>query len=130
MPRHRATSRLFAVETLGQQVRARLAELGWTQVELARQSGVSSFTVQRMCSDDEGQTYRLDSRRRVASALGWTPDSIDRVLRGEPPVEVAQPFGLAAHPRNDDWLDIRGLRAEDKALMAAMAERLRQAAAN
>lgn len=64
----------------------------------------------------------IDTRRAVAVALGWTPDSIDRLLRGEDPVVADLPAGFAAKMS----LDISDLPASDRAIVTAMVERLRQ----
>ena len=85
MYRYRVASTLIPVEqSVAEAVRARLDELGWTQVELVRQAGVSSFTVQRMVNEEDA-TFRLEIKRKVSTALGWTPDSLDRIARGDAP---------------------------------------------
>lgn len=72
-------------------VSARMDALGYlVQADFVRDTGISDPTVRVF------QTGRLrgnvepsdGSRKRMSVALGWSPDSIDRLLRGEEPVEV------------------------------------------
>lgn len=121
---HRDMTRTLAVvgvQDLADSIARRLAELGWNQAELVRQSGVSAYTVRKMMAGEE-VGYRVDVKRKIAVALGWTPDSLDRTLRGDEPMVAKLPAGFAAKLS----LDISDLPASDQAIVTAMVERLRQ----
>lgn len=66
-------------------VRARRDELGLKQVELAERAGLSEPTV-RVIEGARRSSYQRSTLRALATALGWTPDSADRVLRGDQPL--------------------------------------------
>lgn len=55
-----------------------------------RQVAVAAGTTDRLISSierAERTTYKPQNLSAVAVALGWTPDSAERILRGEPPVD-------------------------------------------
>jgi transcriptional regulator with XRE-family HTH domain len=64
-------------------VRARRKQLGLKQAEAAALADMAPST---WASVEQGRqpSPAIDTRRGICRALGWTPDSIDRVLRGEP----------------------------------------------
>ncbi len=68
-------------------IRARRDQLGLTQAELAHISGLS---VSNWTALESGRrtTCRPGTARAMSAALGWTPDSIERLARGEEPVEA------------------------------------------
>lgn len=85
-----------AWQVAGDQVRARRVELGLTQQEAAARADVGSSTW-LLLERGRQQSFRSLTLAAVARALRWTPDSIDRILRGEDPVPLAEPpGGLAA----------------------------------
>lgn len=61
-----------------------------TPTTLAERTGL---TVQGLAPLRRGERRAYQDRLKlpVAEALGWTPDSIDRLLAGEPPVELKPP---------------------------------------
>jgi transcriptional regulator with XRE-family HTH domain len=69
----------------GARIRARRVELDFSSMEaLADASGSSA----RMVADAElGKTVGPKTRLRLSRGLRWTDDSIDRLYRGEEPVE-------------------------------------------
>lgn len=70
-------------------INERLMELGWTQKELERRSGVSDTTLRNL-QHARADNYRPAVLAAVSRALGWPPEAIDRISRGEPtpdPVE-------------------------------------------
>ena len=69
-------------------IEKRRIALAWKKKRLYDETGTSESTYRKMRSGV--QVAREDKRRRIATALGWTPDSIDRILAGEEPVEVSQ----------------------------------------
>lgn len=75
-------------ERLADAVRQRIVELSINAAELARRAGVSAAYISVMLSGTE-KTYRTMDAAKVSAALGWTPDSVQRVLRGEEPELVA-----------------------------------------
>lgn len=75
-PQHPTTSMAVA-SAIG----ARCAELGMKQAELVRASHLSDPTIRRFQRGDTKGTTAA-TRQKLALALGWTPDSIDRLLAG------------------------------------------------
>lgn len=67
-------------EKVGAHINKRMTELGMSQADLVRQSGVSEFTVRKLMRGLPGR-YRPDRLAKVAIALEWLPDSIDRIAR-------------------------------------------------
>lgn len=66
-------------------IRQRMRELGINQAELIRRSGVSDTTLRKALKGEPVKA--VQKRYDLARALGWTPDSIDRLTAGEEPVE-------------------------------------------
>jgi hypothetical protein len=72
----------------GAQIRARRIAVGFSSMEAFADAAGSSS---RMVADAElGVPVGTKTRVRLSRALGWTDDSIDRLYRGEPPVEKAR----------------------------------------
>lgn len=68
----------------------RIDELKLTNAEVLRRSGLSYKTLARYL---EGKPIRRrDKERGLCEALGWTTDSIARILRGEEPEEALRPL--------------------------------------
>lgn len=106
-------------------VNHRLAELGWDQAELSRQSEVSPGTL-RPLQRGEVHTYRASNLAKVSRALGWPPGRLTAVLSGsqsESP-QVAAP-GPTAHPAAASGMDLSDLSAEDRARVEGFVEALR-----
>lgn len=57
-----------------------------SQAELVRASGVSDFTVRKVMNGTPGN-YRPDRLAKIAYALGWEADGIERILDGGFPVQ-------------------------------------------
>lgn len=72
-----------------------MAELGLGTTELARVSGFSDQLITELRKGIP--PGRAPTRAKVCRALQWPADSIDRILRGESPVED--------EPGNDDLAD-------------------------
>lgn len=70
-------------------VRARRDELGASQAEVGASSKTSERTV-RLIEKAARSSYHASTLRSVSLALGWTPNSADRILHGEEP-ELAEP---------------------------------------
>lgn len=56
-------------------------------VAIAERAGMSRAHVENLMQHKK-LSYRDDSLYRVAEAVGWTRDSIHRILRGEEPIPV------------------------------------------
>lgn len=70
-------------------IRARRIALGLTQGEAAASGGIAGTTWNTV---EVGKSDGSDLvRAAIARALQWTPDSIDRLERGEDPVETTAP---------------------------------------
>jgi transcriptional regulator with XRE-family HTH domain len=72
---------------VGEAVRARREELGLTQVELARASGVSEPTIRVLERPRGPRRYRHGTLRDLARALRWPDDAVARIRAGRPPAE-------------------------------------------
>lgn len=71
---------------VGDAIAARMSQLSLSKAEVIRASGVSDKTLAGYLA---GQPIvRPDKRRGLCDALGWTPDSIDRILNGDPPIDA------------------------------------------
>jgi transcriptional regulator with XRE-family HTH domain len=69
----------------------RLADLGWDQAALVRASGVSATTV-RWLQNASQPRYRPSTLTRVAKALGWSANAIERLRKeGEAPEPLLDP---------------------------------------
>ena len=60
-----------------------------SQADLIRSAGVSDFTIRRLMRGEAGN-YRADRLAKVATALRWETDAIDRILRGDEPPTIDQ----------------------------------------
>ncbi len=81
------------VGNLAEHMAARMAELGIDSVsELAKLAGVSREGLVPMVRGVRKQ-YQRRLTRPVCDALGWSHDSIERLLAGEPPVVAHTPVG-------------------------------------
>jgi Helix-turn-helix domain len=73
---------------LGAEIRRRRSELMVTTAELSRASNVSRSTIDEYAAGTLRNKWRPDKVRDLCLALGWTPDSFQRVLDGETPLLV------------------------------------------
>lgn len=105
MPRERERDPWEFVAAL---VRQRRIDLGMSQ----RALGTAAGTTDRLVSDIERAdrtTYSEAKLRGISRALGWTPDSIERILNGGRPVEE-QP---AAAPSMDERIAALEAKLDD-----------------
>lgn len=87
---------------VGASITARIDQLLLTKAEVIRLSGVSDKTLKGYM---EGQPVRrVDKKRELSRALGWTDDGIDRLLDGEAPDDVVRP-GVIAEIEADPLLN-------------------------
>ena len=63
-----------------------------TQQELAERAGVTDTTI-RVLETARRTNFRSATLRAVSTAVGWTPDSAERVLRGGEPRDEEPDFG-------------------------------------
>lgn len=70
---------------LGEAIRDRRRALGMSQLELAQAAGISEAML-RVIERARRTNVRPVTLGAVARALGWTRDSVDRVLAGGDPV--------------------------------------------
>jgi hypothetical protein len=79
-------------DLVGAAVERRVDELFPTLAEFTRETQIGFKTIKRYF---EGKPIaRGDKRRALTRALLWTDDSIDRLLRGDPPIHVDDLTGL------------------------------------
>lgn len=96
-------------------ISARMDELGISRAELQRQANISDKTMARYL--DGEPIIRKDKRYDLARALGWTPNSIDRMLDGEAPT-------LEEPPLDEDRI-AREFRLLREAILAEIRKELR-----
>lgn len=66
----------------------RLEQLGLKQRELGERAGIKSpETVRRMLRPDNPTMPEVSTLRSTCQAVGWTPDSWQLIIDGQPPVE-------------------------------------------
>jgi hypothetical protein len=101
---------------VGEAIRRRMRdELLLTKAELIRASGISDKTLAGYLA---GKPVRRDDKRRdLCAALGWTPDSIDRVLDGQPPLTLINAW-REARAAYQAALNA-GVRSDDPPLLSA-----------
>jgi transcriptional regulator with XRE-family HTH domain len=83
---------------VGDAVRTRRLQLGLTQERAAELAGPSvSYATWRVLERVGRDAYREATLIGVCAALRWSMDSIDRILRGQPPIETPEdvPQGLS-----------------------------------
>lgn len=73
-------------DDLGAAVTARMRQLALSQRGVEQTCGVSVFTVRRLRSGVAANYWEVNLTK-VSLALGWTADSIERILGGKPPLE-------------------------------------------
>ena len=90
-------------------VSERMADLAIGQRELARRAGISDTKVREVL---RGQPLVRDyMRTKLSLGLGWTRDSIDRILGGKAPVVMSSASGGEA--ARLDAIDVRLERIEE-----------------
>lgn len=90
-PTSEVASRITTVADLGQFVRSRRKELGWSQQELARAAGVSRSWIVEFESGKARAELALVLR--TVDALGLTVDVADRQRQGRLPADTADMTG-------------------------------------
>lgn len=78
--------------TARNRIHQRMAELRLGPVELARASGLSEKHIRTLLNDNDA-VPREQTRWALCDALQWTPDSLDRILDGFEPIQVADNSG-------------------------------------
>ena len=78
-------------------VDARREHLGWLKADLYRNTETSEGTYRKMAAGI-GIT-RAAKRAKISRALGWSPDSIDRMLRSEDPIVVTSAAVITERPQ-------------------------------
>lgn len=72
--------------TARDKIQQRMADLRMGVVDLARASGLSEKHIRTLLNDGpEVAVPRETTRWALCDALGWTPESIDRILTGQEP---------------------------------------------
>lgn len=105
-------------------IRRRRESRGMSQQDAATASSISLSSWGQVESGDK-TALRTKTAQAMSRALGWTPDSIERLARGEEPVE-AVPERPAVYGSTPDGrgLSDRELELIDAAVKAAL-ERIR-----
>lgn len=87
-------------------VRDQLNATGSTPGEVATRAGLSRETVRPIINGVPGN-YRPATMAKVSLALGWTGDSIQRVLDGEQPQRVGATMGDRLNAVEAEVVEIR-----------------------
>jgi transcriptional regulator with XRE-family HTH domain len=74
-------------------IQQRMEELRLSPAQLARASGLSDKHVRRLLNGDDMTVPRDQTLWALCDALRWTPDSIDRILNGDEPIEAEDETG-------------------------------------
>lgn len=98
-----------------------MADLRMGVVDLARASGLSEKHIRTLLNDGADTVPRDQTRWALCDALGWTPDSIDRILEGLEPVDVTSDNSGDVSP----LAELAGRLAEIEALQSTGLETLR-----
>lgn len=115
-------------------VTQRMEQLTIDQATVARTAGLSDAFVRSMMKGTPRADPRPNNLAKLCKVLQWTPDSIDRLLDGNPPIEVNQPRVVTVqHPStsvtNDDYLaalaDIQDRNEATLRRIEALEDRLR-----
>lgn len=114
-------------DNLARAVRRRRTDLGLTQADLAARDNQLSVATLRRIEAAAATSYRDLQLAALARALGWTSDTVDRLLAGEQPGpdEDAGRSNVAAEPASepgDDEIEI-----DYNSAVANMPEEVRQA---
>ena len=95
--------RRAAGERLGQ----RIAELGWSRVELGKQAEVGAGVVRSLLAGTG--THRPEKVAAVSTAVGWTADSLRQLRDGEatdPTLAGEEDEQADRGPSNDDVAEL------------------------
>lgn len=87
---------------IGEAMRARRLALRLKQARAAADAGLSEATWN---ASENGRSKSWDDATKIAicGSLGWTPDSFERIERGDDPIEVARVIvGPTASPESHD----------------------------
>lgn len=103
-------------------MRARRQELDLVGRDI--ESGGISTSVLSLIENARKDRYETRLLRRLAATLAWTPDSIDRILRGEPPLE--QPLDRRAPDAAPAGLEgkVRRLSPAQRAKIEALVDEM------
>lgn len=110
-------------ELVAETVKRRRTALGLSQRRAADRAGLSPTTWGSL----EKHHQRIDdlSRPRFCRALGWTADSIDRILQGEEP-EIDDQAALEPISMEDQIIELRAQLGELRAMVIELADEARQ----
>lgn len=112
-------------ENLARTVRRRRTDLGLTQAELAARDDQLSVATLRRIEASAATSYRDLQLAALARALGWTSDTVDRLLAGERPGSEVDPAVVQGEPDaqpGDDEIEI-----DYNSAIANMPQEVRQA---
>ena len=77
---------------------ARLGELSWRQRELAERAQVSVAIVRELHRNTTQRHRNARTLEALSLALGWHPEHLDAVLRGQTPPDRGQPATAPVDP--------------------------------
>ncbi len=102
--------------------RRRIQELGLSADQVAERSGKNiSVTVLSILENARQEAYQVRVLTGLCRALGWRPDSIERILAGKEPVkETDQPAAPGARITEDEY--VRRLAEVERKLAYALDE--------
>lgn len=111
-------------EAVGHAVRERRLALGFRQRQAAALANVSDTTWGNV-ENARASSFDEMTKAGVARALRWSVDSIDRILRGEEPIEMPDeiPDGVTYRRQSTDTVELTERLAE---LAGELARRARE----
>jgi DNA-binding Xre family transcriptional regulator len=87
-------ARLFGMDEtwdrVAKAVDERMLDMNLTMTELSDRAELSPITVRRV-RQAKGTKLTVSSMRKLSTALGWTPDSIQRLINGQEPIIAPTP---------------------------------------
>ena len=77
----------------------RRRQLGFPVADVAARVGVEADAWHQLEAGTRPSGFHRTEAERASAALGWTPDSLDRIVRGQRPLDA--PAAPATLPRSD-----------------------------
>ena len=110
-------------DAVAEAIRARLADMRMTQMDVASRAKVSLTTLRELQHNINSRRRRPQTLGAISTALGWPPSYLDQVLRGDQPEphpdEASDPVLSAI---DDLGHDIRELRTRVESIERRLAD--------
>lgn len=103
-------------DALRERIKDELTTRSWNIADLAREAGVDSGTIGDFVNGVRWP--QMATRSKIAMAFGWTPDSLGRIERGEPPV----PATISRGTGTSEVYEIVGAVDQDAGVLLSLPE--------